>query len=93
MKVKEVSNLLQENESKLKERNIVLWLLMATNMDADYPEKYCEKLRGIDAQPFELTKTIHILKAELAGINKEVCNVDLPVVDDFSYNPPDIGKQ
>ena len=88
-----VSNLLRDNEHKLKERNRALWSLMATNMDADDPEKYCRKLREIDAQLLELTETIHTLKAELAGINKEVCNVDLPVVDDFSYNPPDIGKK
>ena len=61
--------------------------------DADDPEKYCKKLRGIDAQQLELTKTIHTLKAELAGMKTELCNVDLPVVDDFSYNPPDIGTQ
>ena len=66
---------------------------MVTNMDADDPEQYCKKLCEIDAQQLELNKIIQTLKAELAGMQKELCNVDLPVVDNYTYNPPDTGMQ
>ena len=52
----------------MEEHNRALWSLMATNMDADDPEKYFKALRKIDVHKLELTKTINTLKAELAGM-------------------------
>ena len=62
-------------------------------MDADDPEKYCNKLREIDAQQVELKKIIQTLKAELTGMQEELYDAALPEADNYSYNPPDAGMQ
>ena len=67
---------------------------MVTNIDTNNdPEEYCKTSREIDAQQLELNKIIQTQKAELAVMQKECCNVDLPVVENYTYNPPDTRMQ